>query len=121
MFVHLKIFSHKYLTQRYIVGSTITIADQSVFTKVISWLLLVINRIIKKVLSTMIEVGCQSKKIHMDLFSFNKSVALYLQRYRQHAENLKARLLPLLCSDILNVQTFRLTSMIDTIQSFISL
>ena len=39
----------------------------------------------------------------MDFFSFNKSVALHLQRYIRHAKYLKPRRL---CSDILDVQTF---------------
>ena len=54
----------------------------------------------------------------MELFSFNKSVALHLQVYIRHAEYLKQQLL---CSDILNVETFRLNSMIDMIQRFLSL
>ena len=54
----------------------------------------------------------------IDFFSFNKSVALRLQRYIRHTNYLKPRLL---CSEILIVQTFRLTSMIDMIQRFLSL
>ena len=61
--------------------------------------------------------GLSKQHFSINLFSFNKSLALHLQRYGRHAEYLKPRLLS---SEILNVQTFRLNLIIDMLQRFLS-
>ena len=77
------------------------------------------NQKIKQDSSLNHEQGRLSKKhFSMELFYFNESLALHLHMYRRNAAYLKPRLL---CSEILIVQTFRLTSMIDMIQRFLSL